>query len=122
MNDELQGKVGEILTTLAGKLGIGVEVLWESLKAQGAISSVVDVLWIVAMIVAAFYLRKWWRWALVKDKYGEFDSDRIAPATIASGIYSILVFATFMGLPLTVAGFTNPNYWALRHVLKMLAR
>lgn len=122
MNDELQGKVGEILTTLATKPGIGVEALWEALKVQGAISSYVDMAWIVVLIVAAFYLRKWWRWALKEREDRYDDMERIGPPTFVSIAYGVIVIATFAGLPLTIAGFMNPNYWALRHVLKMLAK
>jgi hypothetical protein len=60
-------------------------------------------------------------WKYILSKEWGYSSPEV-PAGIVSLIYAVLVFVTLVSLPVMIAAFVNPNYWALRHLLGLLTK
>ena len=120
-------KYRQLIEALAAKLGTTAEHLWGVLVKQAPISGAVDLVLCIVIAAAA----AWWL-QLVKrkttcppktedDRYpsAEWDSD---PAFVAwVGVVIAVVFAlvcivgSAQGI---VAAFANPEYWALKQLVK----
>jgi len=121
-------KTLQALTALANKLGTTAEYLWGVLLKQAPITGVVDLLvcagWIAGVVVwAKFVKRKTANHARTDyDRYPSAEwSDDVgvclawASVVIAAGITALVVGS---GLSTIVAALANPEYWALRQILK----
>lgn len=109
MNEKLQ----EELTKLAGKLNVGVDVLWAALLKQAAIDGVVTIIQIVIMAVITYLLMKKGR-AAFKHAWDDGDNPFVVVlwivGTFAMGALWITAFCYLQTL---AAAFMNPEYWAL---------
>jgi len=122
MND----KVAEVLEKLAAKLGVTVDHLWAVLVAQvknKQISWIVGFLLLAAATAVFIWLLK--RYA---KKHGDDvgvidwgDYEGAAAGFIISGaLIATCWIAAFFSLDTFLATFNNPEYVALKGVLKML--
>lgn len=117
----MDGQTMIILEKLAEKLGTTVEHLWGVLVNQAPISAAVDMLiTIILWVLAVLWLRKV-RENTKKneDGYKEWDYEPAGFAWICVfALFVISFMVTVSSLPLIVAGFANPEYWALKQLIK----
>ena len=115
MNDQTT----QLLRELADKLGTTTEYLWGILVAQAPISATVSLVTLVGGIIIGCVL--WacgimWQKALLlkgeRHKDGPF-----ALIIIGFMIVGVLSFILMIEAPSIMAGFYNPEYWALRQIL-----
>lgn len=119
MTDEQFAQLLQRLDQLAGKLGDGGQGIWAATLAQAPIDGWASVFWYLTLAACGYGLYRMWKHILSKD-WG-YNSPEV-PAGILSVIYAIVVFVTIAALPVMIAAFVNPNYWALRHLLGMLTK
>lgn len=119
MNEQTEKLVRE----LADKLGTTADHLWGVLIKQAPVSAVTSLLGgvaIFALLVYAWRFRAKKMAAETNKNYGDWAGD--SPISVISGM--LLCIATFAlvlaaagELPLVLAGFFNPEYWALKQIL-----
>lgn len=105
-----------LIETLALKLDTTAEHLWAILIAQAPISSTIGILTNAAIIVALYFMWK----KLLTIKYDNWDND-LGKGVMFGGISvaTIIGIAIAGGnLQVEIAGFVNPEYWALRQIIK----
>ena len=104
-----------LVDKLADKLGTTAEHLWGVLVTHAPISATVDLILCAALITGAAML-----FTLVKRKSRDEPNDDYVPAWIGVaavfGIVALLVISSMHGI---VAGFLNPEYWALKQLLAL---
>lgn len=108
----------QALKLIADKLGVASEHLWGALVRQAAISSSVD----LAVLVAGVFGLKWAFGALRRNTK---DMDIGEPWKVlgwaAWGFMAFLMFVIIAANTSNImAGFFNPEYWALKDVLSCL--
>lgn len=114
-------QITELLLNLATELGTTTELLWSVLLRQAAVSSAANLtsqLLIAGLLILA--LRK-----IKKINFKEID--RLTPEMPAIFVWVLWLLAVFAwvivfcgNLHMTIAGFLNPEYWALKEVLNSL--
>ena len=123
----MDDKTLQALTALANKLGTTAEYLWGVLLRQAPITGVVNLAVMVTWVTAAVLLLRWVRRKTQvppktkEDPYprAEWDSDGAFFAWGGAILFAALT-ALIVGLELSgvVAALVNPEYWALRQILK----
>ena len=115
----MDDKTLEALTALAHKLGTTAEYLWGVLVKQAPISGVLDLAVIAAWAAACVWLVR-----LVRRKTAGDDpawDDETGRVFAWIGTWLACILAAVIG-SLSVAGavtaIVNPEYWALRQILK----
>lgn len=117
MND----KTAELIEKLAERLGTTAEHLWEVLVRQAPITATTDTITLGLMLVAglvAFWLAV--RWAKHPPyESGDANEFAIVVAGIAATVLLLIVAISFVASASDiVSGFANPEYWALKQLLK----
>lgn len=115
----------KLIEALAAKLGTTAEHLWGVLIRQAPISATIDMVSVAlfaVLLVCAWRLRA----RCIRDEkdknYGAWADD--SPASIVSatvlGITSVaLPLVLMVTISDSLAGFFNPEYWALKQVLSI---
>ena len=99
------------LELLASKMGVAVDVLWSALLRQALIDSTVSVVQIACLCFAIYYYAKHTR---------KVNDDYMIPVCAAGWIALIILSVVAVGsLSYTVAGFLNPEFWALHEIASM---
>ena len=121
-------KTLQALTALAAKLGTTAEYLWGVLLKQAPITGVVDLLvcaaWIAGVVAwAKFVKRKTTKPARTgDDQYpsAEWSDEAGVALAWASVVVAAIITALVVGSELStiVAALANPEYWALKQILK----
>lgn len=111
MNEQTQ----KLIEQLASKLGVTVEHLWGVLIHQAPISSGIWALEVVLGIITGGVMLKKSITLLKQD-----DEDGLAIGLVCGGVVLVLFAVIFMAVysDQIMAGFFNPEYWALRQILK----
>lgn len=104
----------QLIRDLAEKLGTTTEYLWSVLIRQAPISASVE-LAVYPVLVAAGV------WGLRRANMADMERDAKAILRMLIGLYFLflLTFASCR-LPVIVAGYVNPEYWAIDFILKMI--
>jgi len=108
----------KLIEELAAKLGTTAEHLWGVLVRQAPITATIDLvqlvgMWVLVFLLAKYAVKKW------QDADTEDCEGRAMFATIATGICTLVAIIAFFTAPESiVAGFFNPEYWALRQIIK----
>lgn len=125
MNDQ----TAKLLEDLGNKLGTTAEHLWSVLVRQAPISSTIDVIVMIGFVVAWVAMYKTHKRLMMpltkeesevdysKNLYDRYDMSAIFPMTIGFAVLLILSIGMMIGSPITIAGFFNPEYWALHEIL-----
>ena len=120
-------KTLQALTGLANKLGITAEYLWGVLLRQAPLTGVIDLILIIAWVIGAVL---WCRFIVRKTTCPKPTDDKRYPRADwtgeaaffawASAVVVALIagLAVSISLATTVAALANPEYWALRQILK----
>jgi len=108
----------DLIKQLADKLGTTAEHLWGVLVKQAPISASVDL--VASILLVIVFIAVWVRTIkLLYRKKDEYDFEEkslfIGIACVVSAIIIPLISRT---LTTTLAGFYNPEYWALRQLIK----
>lgn len=123
----MDDKTLQALTALANKLGTTAEYLWGVLLRQAPITGVINLAMMAAWVAMVVLLLRWVRSKTrvppeTKDERyprAEWHSEGAFFAWAGSITFAALV-AVMVGLELsgTIAALVNPEYWALRQILK----
>ncbi len=115
----------QLLQTLADKFGTTVDHLWGALLRQAKIEAGVDVIIIallVFLLIASIRIvKKKTRPRDPADNYGRPEWDEDA-STVALGLIIIVGFCTLLavcvGLHDIITALANPEFWALKQIIK----
>jgi Flp pilus assembly pilin Flp len=118
MNEETT----KLIQQLADKLGTTAEHLWAVLVRQAPITSCVDVVVLIAAVIATVISAR----TLMKGVKGlkdGFENDGLNMSMAIVGsivclIAAIVLIICIAGLGTTASGFLNPEYWALKQIIK----
>jgi hypothetical protein len=114
----MEDKLAVVLEKLADKLEITTEYLWAVLVKQAQISAVVDLL-ILGCLVAATAVVFNKSMTMPADTYDE--KEKRLFARIWAVVFCVLVaLSGLCTIGSIVAGFVNPEYWALQQILNKL--
>lgn len=119
-------KTIEALTALANKLGTTAEYLWGVLLKQAPLTGAIDLLLMAAWVIGAVM---WCRFVLRKTTTPKAADDNGYPCADWTGEaaffawVSAVALAVIAGLVVgdlatVVAALVNPEYWALKQILK----
>lgn len=116
MNEQTQ----QLIKQLADKLGTTTEHLWAALLRQAPISATCTIICFVIMLIVAWLLFKTGI-KLGKMKEDRWDIDKEVCQAIVWTLAGCLVAVTCVvfcfQLDMVMAGFFNPEYWALKEIL-----
>ena len=115
----------KLISDLAAKLGTTAEHLWDVLIRQAPIASTVNIVCFVVMLTAIPICIKWLTWSVKKGDDADYDEEIVyfVQAFIAGAIGFVSLLGVLFGIgsmSMTIAGFFNPEYWALHEVLSHL--
>lgn len=113
MNEE---KLMPLLEKLAAKIGLAADTIWAALMRQAMISSFIDLLWVVLWCIALVWVIRYVKLVYRKVEKHEWDEISWLPCGLVIAFAGIVTLATISGLPMMVAGFFNPEYWAIHHL------
>jgi phosphoglycerol transferase MdoB-like AlkP superfamily enzyme len=115
------------LGMLAEKLGTTSEYLWGALLKQAPISGVVDLVVLIAFVVAVWFWAKFVKFKTTpaaptdECKYPRAEwSEELAAAAWLSVVVAVFIFVCVFAKSLQgiVAAFFNPEFWALKQILR----
>lgn len=106
-----------IIEQLAFKLGVTAEHLWGVLLKQAAVSSFIDIVTGFGCVIILSLIIK--RIAAIDTtESSTFDGPGKGLAIgLLSAVLLFFVISICCGLPICIAGFTNPEYWALKQII-----
>ena len=120
-----------LLEKLATRLGVGVELLWGALIKQAYIDGFIKIFTCMFILILSsiglYFLRVYYRLFVphynVKNKNGHesvTDADFICPIIIVVSLSIILFDTIYLCTTFSnvVISFSNPNYWALKQIIK----
>lgn len=109
----------KLLSELAQKMGVTVDMLWAALIKQAPIEACTN----IAQIILGFlFLASIWVWRAHLDKDGKDEDTYIISTIITYFITFFFLIGSIVALSEIVAGFLNPEYWALKELTKMFKR
>lgn len=115
MNDE----TAKLIQDLAAKLGTTADHLWGVLVRQAPVSSMISILSFVLQGCAVYFYAKW-----LMGRPAIEDDDAI-PQWIGRGamwcvliVVVICLLCDMDDMATNISGFTNPEYWALKQIVK----
>jgi len=117
----------KLIEGLALKLGTTTEYLWGVLIRQAFVSSIIDCVFYVMYFIFMYCMFKGYKYMTGKESEGscytrfenmeEGQEGLVAFLVLISGAFTI---AFLLNVSLTIAGFINPEYWALDKILKII--
>lgn len=109
----------ETLELLSKKLEVPIQILWGALVKQAAIYSITNIILFLVTIcfisIAIIVWRKVCNYYKGINKY-EFGTDLIV--SILFGFLVLLIFSCGFDYQMIAAGLMNPEYWALKQIIK----
>ena len=123
----MDDKTLQALTTLAAKLGVTAEYLWGVLLRQAPITGAIDLAVLVTWVAMAVYLLRLVRRKTTKPKKteetqypgAEWEEEVAILAycgVMAYALITALIVAS--NLSIVAAALMNPEYWALKQILR----
>ena len=120
-----------LLEKLATRLGVSIELLWGALIKQAYIDGFIKIFTCMFILILSsiglYFLRVYYRLFVphynVKNKNGHegvTDADFICPIIIVVSLSIILFDTIYLCTTFSnvVISFSNPNYWALKQIIK----
>lgn len=102
----------EMMKMMADKLGVSVEHLWNVLLTQAPISASIKMIIITVLIVCVAIGFK-----LIKHKTGEREWDTEISWMVWLVVCMVAIVMTITEIENIIAGFFNPEYWALMQLV-----
>ena len=113
MNEATQ----KMVEALASKLGTTAEHLWGVLVRQAPIESACSILVLVALFVALAIGAVLIAYKAPRDGYAAIERIEVL-WLVWFLLLGIVMFAAIVSTPSIVGGFVNPEYWALKEVMR----
>lgn len=118
----------KLIEQMAQQLGTTTEYLWSVLIKQAPIDSAVTLFqFILIGIFGYMLLRVHKKLSLTKEYdgytrtgYSHYEELASIPMFFAMIIFAIVLLCAFFAIPEVVYGFFNPEYWALKQVIKLI--
>lgn len=115
-----------LLTALAERLGTTVEYLWGVLLKQAYIDGIFNIIYCIIPIILIYptykyakYIKlKWNEW--VENGWGEEIFPCVGFSVLCVFFIILLLFTITEFIPTAITAFNNPEYWALKEILKQL--
>lgn len=123
----MDDKTLQALTTLAAKLGVTAQYLWGVLLRQAPITGAIDLAMLLCWVITAVYIARFVHRKTKTPKKTEENEYPIAewhgegaPFAYFAAIAFAVITALMVGLHLSsvVAALVNPEYWALKQILR----
>lgn len=113
MNEQAE----KLIRDLAEKLGTTVEHLWDVLLRQAPIDSSAKLIGVA--VAAVLFVITWFRIQKFPNEKNSYDffSWREVAVGILIATSLLLAYLGVQEIPLILAGFFNPEYWALRQII-----
>lgn len=115
--ETIDPRVLDLVDQLARAMGTTADMVWAALLRQAPISATATLI-LLLFLWAALIIGVWStfkHWAAIAENNMEFG------VVLAIFVGSISTLALTIGEGVTMlAGFFNPNYWALRHILNLI--
>ena len=115
--ETIDPRVLDLVDQLAQTMGTTADMVWAALLHQAPISATATLI-LLLFLWAALIIGVWStfkHWVAIAENDMEFG------VVLAIFIGSITTLALTIGEGTTIlAGFFNPNYWALRHILGLI--
>jgi hypothetical protein len=106
--------LSNLLEQLAAKLGVAIDVLWAALLRQAVLAGISNLIFIIATGTTVYLMVKWYR-AIQKNRTDEIV---YVPFGICAVFIAIMAIYCIDQIPMTLAAFFNPEYWALKTILQ----
>lgn len=106
-------QTAELLNKLSEKLGVATEALWSSLMRQAPIASISNIITSLAFLVLIIVVRRW-------GSRLEDQEERSFVQIVTTGAFVLWLVVVSTILPSVMAGLFNPEYWALKEILRSL--
>ena len=125
MNPELQKELMQRLDALTAKMGVTSEYLWETLVGQAFIEAMTSVVFVPIYVILVWFLFSRYIKIPVKSSRGGVEAvddefigaiGRIFPGVLCL----VLMVAALIRLEAMPTQLLNPEYWALKELLKAL--
>lgn len=119
MNDQTT----KLIETLANKLGTTSEYLWGILIRQAPISATIHCIGFFMILLIMLAVYRVHKHAMNDDNkfsYNENGEFIGVPIVISFVICLMVIAAYIVNSPKILAGFYNPEYWALNYILDQL--
>jgi short subunit fatty acids transporter len=112
-----------LLSALATKLGTSVEHLWGVLIQQAFIDGIVTIVQFILVGIATWisYIITKKLLKIINDDPYDKDLWWIC-IVLYWAILASFIIACFFELPILIAAFFNPEYWALQHLMHMISK
>jgi hypothetical protein len=113
-------QTAKLIEELASKLGTTAEHLWGVLVRQAPISAVTDILTSILIILLIWVSLKFVQRKTreTEDAPADWDEEGALAAWVIWGIASIIaILCVLCDINYIIAGFANPEYWALKQIL-----
>lgn len=104
----------QLLNTMASKLGVATEMLWNCLLRQAPVTSTLDLTVMFAVIGLTVFLARKKPW----QDIGSLDTLVPMMQFFLLIVCVAVVFRIWVQLPVILSGFFNPEYWALHQLLQ----
>lgn len=120
--------VTQLIEKLASKLGTTTEYLWSVLVKQAYVSSIIDIVVSIVLVVISYLVIKGILKAYKKEQeecsrssyYSSMDNPLFMLGCIFGGIFILVSgFIILVNIGNIITGLTNPEYWALNKVLSV---
>lgn len=115
--ETIDPRVLDLVDQLAQAMGTTADLMWAALLHQAPISATATLILLLflwpALIIGVRSTFK--HWVAIVETDMEFG---VVLAIFIGGITTLVL--TIGGGAAMLAGFFNPNYWALRHILKLI--
>ena len=115
--EAIDPRVLDLVDQLAQTLGTTTDLVWGALLHQAPISAAATLMLLLFLWVALIFGTRsiFKHWTTIAENAMEFG------AILAVFIVSLVTLVLTIGEGLNMlAGFFNPNYWALRHILGLI--
>jgi uncharacterized membrane protein len=116
-------QTAKLIQELADKFGTTTEYLWAVLVRQAPISSTADLIVLVisffTLLASAYFIY----WSVKGGQEASYDKENyylvaVIISVIACIISAIILISGVLYLDTIAAGFCNPEYWALKQIIK----
>ena len=114
-------RLNNALAALAEKLGTSVDHLWAVLVKQAGIEAWVSIcLYAVLIVAASLFLR----WFSKTEEPKEYSGGEAYSVKVGIGFGSLFVFALIFSMTASevVSKLLNPEYWALKEILRSVGQ
>lgn len=117
-------KLDVLLRDLAAQLGTTVEHLWVVLTQQAIFNSIEKLVLVLFTTVIGYFYTKHFKY--VATNWNNYDDEKQSAngwfLLLVSVVFALLLCESFASIGEILAGFFNPEYYALKTVLELMSK